>query len=758
MGENNNNDSICLPPLEQESASSRKNNNNKHSQIISLRSQNLGGLATVTTSQDNEVGGTGGAVTFGKGQNLIAITGETGSGKSVLWARAIEILMGGKVAASLVGSTVNLSANQGDQMAFVEMDMLLCEPHASFARWAMDNFGLDPMTTSTSENGENSMDDDSSLVLRLKRTLLLQPSLGNKARLKSLCEINGQTVTLKILSVIARPLLAVVDASAASAALSRPEARLAILDTAVTPMSRQRLEDARKIYRKCRIRREQLEKELASRALSRSSSYSSAGEKNVELLQHWIDELDAFESRIGRLCQTVSSGSAGSGSSELSVACDELANAEWMDNTAPKNRPFASSMYEKLTRLRNVLVSLDRQIESARAAYDSLASLSSSQSAATAIERTRALLFDAGRRSSGDIFIGKVEQTVERSHDLLNQVEVALMACASYLEDENQGLIGTLELERSGCELSVEQLDVVLLDWNTLARKHGISPFSLPSCHASLRLELSGGVEAKARLPKAITDEETALVVFQNTCKALSLERNEIAQRLANSVNSKLPSLGMDKSEFRAHVDSKTKDCTSSSVYYSSGASGVDSVDFILIHAGKQTGEDSRRGLVHQVASSGEKARLLLALECALPGSVGAACRSNSDLEDLFEQGSSLPPVAVIYDEIDAHVGGNAAVALADMLADQSQFSQVIAITHSPSVAAIADAHVVVSKLSNTLDTDQSNVVKVKVAVADDEGKRQELARMASGDLASEEARVFADALIRDGTRRRQSM
>jgi DNA repair protein RecN (Recombination protein N) len=172
--------------------------------------------------------------------------------------------------------------------------------------------------------------------------------------------------------------------------------------------------------------------------------------------------------------------------------------------------------------------------------------------------------------------------------------------------------------------------------------------------------------------------------------------------------------------------------------YEQATVSGVDSLDFVLMHGPAST---DRGGLLENVASSGEKARIMLAMECELPGSAGAMC-TNSPSED-----RQLPPITVLYDEIDAHVGGRAAVSMAHMLATQKG-QQVISITHSPSVAAVADTHIVVQKHPST-DSQQAQV-PVSVNKLDEDQRRQELARMASGDLAPEEALKLADALLRD--------
>ena len=123
-----------------------------------------------------------------------------------------------------------------------------------------------------------------------------------------------------------------------------------------------------------------------------------------------------------------------------------------------------------------------------------------------------------------------------------------------------------------------------------------------------------------------------------------------------------------------------------------------------------------------------------------------------------------IAPVAVVYDEIDAHVGGRAVVSLAKLLSDQTRSSsaivsdsgstqrgQIISITHSASVAAVADHHVVIQKLPMNTDLDGRVEVLAKHVVGS--ARREELARMASGDMApDDEGLRFADALLKQGT------
>jgi DNA repair protein RecN (Recombination protein N) len=325
----------------------------------------------------------------------------------------------------------------------------------------------------------------------------------------------------------------------------------------------------------------------------------------------------------------------------------------------------------------------------------------------------------------------------------------------------------------------MEDIDIILGDWNTLARKHGMSPLALPACHKALRSELDGNVEARLLLPEAITREKEALGKFEAACSMLTSARQKVAKQLSMSVSHRLPSLGMEGSTFLVDLRACTRKCTDASVYATNARLGVDSIDFLLLHGmegdeadGKKStigNSNNKGGKVDVVASSGEKARILLAIECELPGSIGAANRVTSwndtvlalGFEQTDREGSIAPPVAVIYDEIDAHVGGRAAVAMANMLADQSRRraksmvkGQVVSITHSPSVAAIADMHILIQR-QILRENGKQRQMPVRATVIDGAERRKELARMASGDLAPDEAETFAEALLRDGAKRR---
>ena len=755
------------------------------SYVSAIRSCNLAGVIGTNGRHNNEIEVNLNAGSE-DGSNLVAVTGETGSGKSLLIATVCQLVTGGKVPSSLLQLN-NENVNEGDrslrqhQTATVEMELQLHQPHVSTTFKVLEKIGLN----ATSILGSYSQDhNDAPVKLTLKRVLPVlsytdAERTNKEIAVRSTCTMNGHQVSLKALKAVGSPLIAIVDAPAASAALRLPQSRLRMIDTAVPTVVLVWVRQLQNKYTECRAYRESLEKELENRVLppsfsSRNNTVDDDG-MDLDLLRHWVDELDGFERRISTFCESLCNKiNHGATESVLASCLSALSQASWQDNEnegSVGRASFISALYKRLLDLSDTLRAMDDQIKAASSAYDSLASLSSPESARTALERTRNFLLEAitveNKDSEHKAKSGMI-LAAEKAHHLLNEVEDALSRCARFLDDDNRGLLATLQSERAKCMVDADAVGEVIAEWNTLSRKHGISPYVLPNCHASLRQEYSGNVEARSLLPNAVKQEENALAELKQACQALSRARSDVSRRLSKSITDRLPLLGMDGCTFCARLDSDSREASNIGRAWL----GVDSVDFMLFHTEEDgiiessiRGNDARGGKVDSVGSSGEKARILLGIECEIPGSVGALCGTNNNKEDnnprlSVEPGSLVSPVAVIYDEIDAHVGGRAAVSVAQMLSQQARTCQVFSITHSPSVAAVADLHIVVQKesLGRTQKARKPDDVPfrdgaVVTTAGPVEGpkRRLELARMASGDMAPEEAEAFADALIRHG-------
>jgi DNA repair ATPase RecN len=700
--------------------------------------------------------------------SLIAITGETGSGKSLLVSKAIDLATGGKAGLSLLEQSTSSSNNQQPQQqgykpAIVEIILDLYGPsHIDMVTKTLERYGYDSKTIMQTNIGNGT--DHQHATIKLKRVLSIAK---NGQRIKSICYINDESVTLKTLKAVGTPLLAIVNAPVAAAALGRPASRLAMIDAGVPSSVLTYVRHLQATYRKRKKYREELEAEISSQALSalysNDDGSTNRADRGLELLGHWVKELDGFEGRMLALRDTLCSIAFDTDiddndDSEIGSLLSQLEGMDWMANSKDNeigarggsSNTFSSAFYIILLDLLDQIKSLDAKIVAATQARDTLTSLSAKDSAYTALDRTRKLLLDATKGIGNGK--GKVASSAEKTHQLLNQVEDALLECGALLDDDEKGLLATLDDTRQKCTLSADELLEYITEWNTLARKHGISPYQLPSCHDSLKNELDGGIEAKIMLPKAKEAEKKALEELKAGCQILTKSRKAICHRISEATTQRLPLLGMSNSIFEARL--RTIEIPS----YGSSHLGVDEVDFYLLHnnknlshstdlGGTSTSKQGSGGRLENIASSGEKARIILAIECQIPGSIRALCGTLIEAGAGVDTEFSALPVAVIYDEIDAHVGGRASVSVAQMLVDQSRSCQVISITHSPSLAALANTHICVSRVSSALEDSR---VLLQASQVRDADRRKELARMASGDMASEEAELFADALLRD--------
>ncbi len=206
----------------------------------------------------------------------------------------------------------------------------------------------------------------------------------------------------------------------------------------------------------------------------------------------------------------------------------------------------------------------------------------------------------------------------------------------------------------------------------------------------------------------------------------LTTTRREAAQRLGSVVTAELALLAMPHAELAVAVNDQevpSPQGLGPAVLEVDGrwlratAAGVDDVEFLLA---ANTGAAARP--LHKGASGGELSRVMLAVEVALAG--------------------TSPVPIFVFDEVDAGVGGKAAIEVGRRLAQLARNAQVLVVTHLPQVAAFADRHVVVQKASD------GTVTTAGLTVLDDAGRERELSRMLAGLEESESALAHARELL----------
>jgi DNA repair protein RecN (Recombination protein N) len=210
---------------------------------------------------------------------------------------------------------------------------------------------------------------------------------------------------------------------------------------------------------------------------------------------------------------------------------------------------------------------------------------------------------------------------------------------------------------------------------------------------------------------QALVDEDTRLAEeLEALAKDLTAARTEAAERFGIAVTEELVALAMPHAVVTATV-------TPRDGLLAAGPEGLDDVELLLE---PHPGAPARS--LHKGASGGELSRVMLAVEVVFAG--------------------SDPVPLMVFDEVDAGVGGKAAVEVGRRLARLSRDHQVVVVTHLPQVAAFADRHLVVEKSSEDGAVTRSGIVTV-----DGEARVQELSRMLAG-LDSGMARGHAEELL----------
>ena len=256
---------------------------------------------------------------------------------------------------------------------------------------------------------------------------------------------------------------------------------------------------------------------------------------------------------------------------------------------------------------------------------------------------------------------------------------------------------------------ALDAAETRLFELRALARKHRCEVDELPELMRTMRGQLDSIEGSEAQLDALEAAAKEAGQRYRAEAQALHDRRVAAALRLDEAVARELAPLKLDAARFRTAVTPLPEDKW--------GAGGTDAVEFLIA-----TNPGADFAPLTKIASGGELSRFILALKVALAEQGGAA--------------------TVIFDEIDRGVGGAVASAIGERLARLSVDGQLLAVTHSPQVAARGRMHYMIAKSSD------GTVTKTGVALLDEAGRQEEIARMLSGAEVTPEARAQADRLL----------
>ena len=299
-----------------------------------------------------------------------------------------------------------------------------------------------------------------------------------------------------------------------------------------------------------------------------------------------------------------------------------------------------------------------------------------------------------------------LEKAAKNVEKYLDEPIEALGRAQFELQEAQAGIFDIL----SSLSFNPEELEILedrLFSIRGLARKHKISADQLPEVEKKLKEKLTLLETGSKNIEDLKINYEESLKQFNNLSKRLSKEREKAAAVLDTMVEKELKPLKMERARFKTEIKQATPN-----------ELGLDSVVFTI-----STNSGSKFGSLMKIASGGELSRFLLALKVCLTHD---------------QRGVSL-----VFDEIDRGIGGATADAVGRRLLKLAEKdAQVLVVTHSPQVAALAERHFVVSKgIEEGKTLSRVKQIKGRDCV-------EEIARMISGDKITDEARDASRVLI----------
>lgn len=254
--------------------------------------------------------------------------------------------------------------------------------------------------------------------------------------------------------------------------------------------------------------------------------------------------------------------------------------------------------------------------------------------------------------------ISSYDENIVPIADRLDSCKIEITDISETLSD----MLQKLDFDSRSAEQIEERLEVV----RTILRKYGGSYESLQKFYEEATKEAQTLSNATERVERLETEIKVAAEKLFASAKELSQERRKIADKFEKDITKELCDLGMGGSTFKVEIDT-TDDVDQIS------ANGADSVEFLI---SPNVGEPLKP--LAKIISGGEMSRFMLAFKNILAG-----------VDDIG---------TMVFDEIDTGISGNISQVVSEKMCNISRVRQVIAVTHMPSLASMADNHYLISK------------------------------------------------------------
>jgi DNA repair protein RecN (Recombination protein N) len=314
--------------------------------------------------------------------------------------------------------------------------------------------------------------------------------------------------------------------------------------------------------------------------------------------------------------------------------------------------------------------------------------------AATALARSQALM----RQLAG------IDPALAPAAELVDEAGIACREAVASLGRYTQ----SLEPDPARQEFVEARLAAL----EAVARKHRVEVDELPALRERLASELAGLGDSALDAAELERRSAAALEAYEAAALSLSARRQAAAAALDRKVTRLMQDLGMRGGVFETRVEATTPPARSEH--------GADEIEFLV---SANPGQPARP--LARTASGGELSRISLALQVATLDAAHLPC--------------------LVFDEVDAGVGGAVAEMVGRQLRALAASGQVLCVTHLPQVASQADRQVRVAKRAG------GGVTRTALEMLDDESRVEELARMLGGTSVTDRAREHAREMLESG-------
>jgi DNA repair protein RecN (Recombination protein N) len=282
----------------------------------------------------------------------------------------------------------------------------------------------------------------------------------------------------------------------------------------------------------------------------------------------------------------------------------------------------------------------------------------------------------------------------------------------------------------------LEQIEDRLVTIERLEKKYGGSIEAVLEHLGRIQDEHERLVDFESSLEKLQHAENTRLAAYRKSADKLSAARKKAARAFEQAIQKELNDLAMERTTVRVNVSSRAEHGIPSDAGNPVSAArhgmtpyGVDTVDILIA---PNRGEEPKA--MQRIASGGELSRIQLAIAAAL-----------------FKASTHAAAATLVFDEIDAGIGGRVAEVVGRKLQELSARNQVVCVTHLPQIAGFGTTHFYVWK------EDADGHTRALIRRLDSEEERvQEIARMLGGEKISASAVAHARELIQMADRRKQ--